>query len=143
MHAAFLSPRPGSLPINANLKLSDIDRLAVLDDPAEWRLFSQPHDDESSAAAGLWESQVMVQGMHCAACALALERALLGLPGVVATQVSSASGRASVVWSAALKSKLANFKIPKKCFVALELPRNTMGKVQKNLLRDQYKSLFA
>ncbi len=44
----------------------------------------------------------MVQGMHCAACALALERSLLGLAGVVATQVSAASGRASVVWSAAL-----------------------------------------
>ncbi len=44
---------------------------------------------------------------------------------------------------AALKSQLANFKIPKKCFVVPELPRNTMGKVQKNLLRDQYKGLFA
>jgi len=43
---------------------------------------------------------------------------------------------------AALKSQLANFKIPKKCFVVAELPRNTMGKVQKNLLREQYKSLF-
>jgi malonyl-CoA/methylmalonyl-CoA synthetase len=43
---------------------------------------------------------------------------------------------------AALKSQLANFKIPKKCFVVAELPRNTMGKVQKNLLRDQYKGLF-
>jgi malonyl-CoA/methylmalonyl-CoA synthetase len=41
-----------------------------------------------------------------------------------------------------LKSQLANFKIPKKCFVVPELPRNTMGKVQKNLLREQYKSLF-
>ncbi|WP_431095800.1 malonate--CoA ligase [Polaromonas aquatica] len=41
-----------------------------------------------------------------------------------------------------LKSKLANFKIPKQCFVVNELPRNTMGKVQKNLLRDQYKDLF-
>ena len=41
-----------------------------------------------------------------------------------------------------LKSQLANFKIPKKCFVVPELPRNTMGKVQKNLLRDQYKGLF-
>ena len=41
-----------------------------------------------------------------------------------------------------LKSSLANFKIPKKCFVLAELPRNTMGKVQKNVLRDQYKSLF-
>ena len=44
---------------------------------------------------------------------------------------------------AALKSKLANFKIPKRCFVVGELPRNTMGKVQKNLLREQYKSLFS
>jgi malonyl-CoA/methylmalonyl-CoA synthetase len=44
---------------------------------------------------------------------------------------------------AELKAKLANFKIPKRCFVVAELPRNTMGKVQKNLLRDQYKSLFA
>jgi malonyl-CoA/methylmalonyl-CoA synthetase len=43
---------------------------------------------------------------------------------------------------AALKSQLANFKIPKKCFVVPELPRNTMGKVQKNLLREQYKGLF-
>jgi malonyl-CoA/methylmalonyl-CoA synthetase len=43
---------------------------------------------------------------------------------------------------AALKSQLANFKIPKKCFVVAELPRNTMGKVQKNLLREQYKNLF-
>ncbi|MFN5350460.1 MAG: malonate--CoA ligase [Polaromonas sp.] len=42
-----------------------------------------------------------------------------------------------------LKSKLANFKIPKHCFVVPELPRNTMGKVQKNLLREQYKGLFA
>jgi malonyl-CoA/methylmalonyl-CoA synthetase len=43
---------------------------------------------------------------------------------------------------ATLKSQLANFKIPKRCFVAAELPRNTMGKVQKNLLREQHKGLF-
>ena len=43
---------------------------------------------------------------------------------------------------AGLKSQLANFKIPKKCFVVEALPRNTMGKVQKNVLRDQYKALF-
>ncbi|WP_416548665.1 malonyl-CoA synthase [Limnohabitans sp. DCL3] len=43
---------------------------------------------------------------------------------------------------AELKAKLANFKIPKRCFVVDELPRNTMGKVQKNLLREQYKTLF-
>ena len=41
-----------------------------------------------------------------------------------------------------LKAQLANFKIPKRCFVLNELPRNTMGKVQKNVLREQYKGLF-
>ncbi len=44
---------------------------------------------------------------------------------------------------ASLKKNLANFKIPKRCFVVDELPRNTMGKVQKNLLREQYKNVFA
>lgn len=39
-----------------------------------------------------------------------------------------------------LKSMLANFKIPKQCHVVAELPRNTMGKVQKNLLRAEYSS---
>jgi len=44
---------------------------------------------------------------------------------------------------ATLKSRLANFKVTKKCFVVEDLPRNAMGKVQKNLLRERYKDLFA
>ncbi len=44
---------------------------------------------------------------------------------------------------AALKSQLANFKIPKRCFIEAELPRNTLGKVQKNLLRERYQGLFS
>ncbi len=43
---------------------------------------------------------------------------------------------------AQLKGQLANFKIPKRCFITNELPRNTMGKVQKNLLREQHKNMF-
>jgi len=43
---------------------------------------------------------------------------------------------------ALLKTRLANFKVPKRCFVVPELPRNTMGKVQKNLLREQHKNEF-
>ena len=39
---------------------------------------------------------------------------------------------------AALKTRLANFKVPKRVHVVPELPRNTMGKVQKKLLREQY-----
>jgi malonyl-CoA/methylmalonyl-CoA synthetase len=37
-----------------------------------------------------------------------------------------------------LKSELANFKVPKRVFFMAELPRNTMGKVQKNVLRDTF-----
>jgi len=32
--------------------------------------------------------------------------------------------------------------VPKQIFVVDELPRNTMGKVQKNLLREQHRNLF-
>ena len=39
---------------------------------------------------------------------------------------------------AALKQKIANFKVPKHIVFVDELPRNTMGKVQKNILRKQY-----
>ncbi len=42
----------------------------------------------------------------------------------------------------ALKASIANFKVPKAVFIVPELPRNTMGKVQKNLLREQHKALF-
>jgi malonyl-CoA/methylmalonyl-CoA synthetase len=42
-----------------------------------------------------------------------------------------------------LKARIANFKVPKRVFVQNELPRNAMGKVQKNLLRDAHKGLFA
>ncbi|HEY1102878.1 MAG TPA: malonyl-CoA synthase [Burkholderiaceae bacterium] len=41
-----------------------------------------------------------------------------------------------------LKATLANFKVPKRCFVVADLPRNTMGKVQKNLLRAEHQALF-
>jgi malonyl-CoA/methylmalonyl-CoA synthetase len=43
---------------------------------------------------------------------------------------------------ATLKAQLANFKVPKRCVVVNELPRNAMGKVQKNLLREQYRNTF-
>jgi malonyl-CoA/methylmalonyl-CoA synthetase len=77
------------------------------------------------------------------------ESALVGVPhpdfGEVGVAVVTAKSGAAVDAErivAELKSKLANFKIPKRCFVVGELPRNTMGKVQKNLLREQYKALF-
>jgi malonyl-CoA/methylmalonyl-CoA synthetase len=43
---------------------------------------------------------------------------------------------------AAVKESLARFKHPREIVVLDELPRNTMGKVQKNILRDRYKNKF-
>jgi malonyl-CoA/methylmalonyl-CoA synthetase len=77
------------------------------------------------------------------------ESALVGVPhpdfGEVGVAVVIAKPGAKLDGEhivAQLKSQLANFKIPKRCFVVDELPRNTMGKVQKNLLREQHKQLF-
>jgi malonyl-CoA/methylmalonyl-CoA synthetase len=42
----------------------------------------------------------------------------------------------------ALKGRIAGFKVPKFVEVVSELPRNAMGKVQKNLLRERHGGLF-
>lgn len=42
----------------------------------------------------------------------------------------------------AARTQLARFKHPRKLVILPELPRNTMGKVQKNVLRAQYDQLF-
>jgi len=44
---------------------------------------------------------------------------------------------------AELRRDLAAFKVPKEIIVLAELPRNTMGKIQKKLLRERYADLFA
>ncbi|KAF1070553.1 malonyl-CoA synthase [Variovorax sp.] len=64
----------------------------------------------------------------------------VGVAIVIAKPGATLDGDAVV---AELKAKLANFKIPKRCFIVPELPRNTMGKVQKALLRGEHKGLFA
>ena len=77
--------------------------LEVFDDPEDWAAFSRPVDLTGEASnVDHWESQLLVRGMHCAACSLTLEQALLGVKGVMAAHVSAASGRASITWSAAL-----------------------------------------
>ncbi|MEY2876165.1 MAG: hypothetical protein RLZZ373_3536 [Pseudomonadota bacterium] len=77
------------------------------------------------------------------------ESAVIGVPhpdfgeAVVAVIVAKAGEALDAeTLVAALKSKIANFKVPKRAFVVADLPRNAMGKVQKNLLRDAHKALF-
>jgi len=58
---------------------------------------------------------------------------------VVAVVVPKAGAKLDAdAMMADLKSRLANFKVPKRIYFTDQLPRNTMGKVQKNVLRDQY-----
>jgi malonyl-CoA/methylmalonyl-CoA synthetase len=42
-----------------------------------------------------------------------------------------------------LKARLAGYKCPKRVLFLAELPRNAMGKVQKNLLRERFRDLYA
>ncbi len=63
--------------------------------------------------------------------------------GVLAAVVPSPGARPQPdALVAALKSRIAGFKVPKQVFIVDELPRNAMGKVQKNLLRERYRTTF-
>jgi malonyl-CoA/methylmalonyl-CoA synthetase len=77
------------------------------------------------------------------------ESAVVGVPhadfgeavvAVVVAHPGAALDTAAML--AQLKKQIANFKVPKQLFVVAELPRNAMGKVQKNLLRDEHRGLF-
>ncbi len=77
------------------------------------------------------------------------ESAVIGVPhpdfgeGVVAVVVGKPGATPQpAALIGALKGRIANFKVPKHCFVVDALPRNTMGKVQKKELREQHKGLF-
>ena len=76
------------------------------------------------------------------------ESAVIGLPhpdfgeavSAVVVRQKNAAGAALTESSiiSAITGKLANFKVPKWVYLVDELPRNAMGKVQKNVLRQHY-----
>jgi len=63
-----------------------------------------------------------------------------GVTAVVVTKPGAALSENAMI--AALRGRLASYKLPKRIFFAGDLPRNTMGKVQKNVLRERYKDIF-
>jgi len=64
-----------------------------------------------------------------------------GVTAVVVRKAGSALTESDVL--AALDGRLARFKQPKRVLFVDELPRNTMGKVQKNVLRERFNALYA
>jgi malonyl-CoA/methylmalonyl-CoA synthetase len=74
-----------------------------------------------------------------------IESAVVGVPhpdfGEAVVAVLTAAGDPGDV-VAALRPRLAAFKLPKHVAVVEALPRNSMGKVQKALLRERYGALF-
>jgi malonyl-CoA/methylmalonyl-CoA synthetase len=78
------------------------------------------------------------------------ESAVIGVPhpdfgevgvAVVVGKVGSALDSEAML--AKLKANIANFKVPKRVFIVNDLPRNAMGKVQKNVLRQSHAALFS
>ena len=73
------------------------------------------------------------------------ESAVIGVPhrdfgeavtAVVVPKPGRKPDEAAII--ATLRARIAGFKVPKRVYVADELPRNQMGKVQKNLLRERF-----
>ena len=78
-----------------------------------------------------------------------LESAVIGVPhpdfgetvvGIVVPDAGTAPDLDAI--KSNLIPSLARYKHPQKLIILPELPRNTMGKVQKNALRDQFSTLF-
>jgi malonyl-CoA/methylmalonyl-CoA synthetase len=63
-----------------------------------------------------------------------------GVTAVVVLQKGANADEKAII--ANLESKLAKFKLPKRVIFVDDLPRNTMGKVQKNVLREQNAKLY-
>ena len=70
------------------------------DDPQLWQQYSRACA-ATPEGVPTWESQLMIMGMHCAACAFNIEDALRAIPGVRAVVVNAATHRAKITWSQA------------------------------------------
>ena len=93
---------------------SDSSMAVLLDDRQEWLRFSQPHKTKTSQdSADCWDSHVVIQGMHCAACAFTVEEALLTVPGVRSAEVNAATHRAKVNNAATVQTALARATMAK------------------------------
>lgn len=75
----------------------------ILDTEEQWLEFSQPFGEKVQQADGtnkqLVQSNLLLDGLRCAACSGIIEQGLQEMPGVVSARVSMSKRRAAVVWS--------------------------------------------
>jgi malonyl-CoA/methylmalonyl-CoA synthetase len=88
-------------------------------------------ESELDAVAGVAESAVF--GVSHPDLGEGVTAAIVLEPGVALTE-------AEII--ASVRPRLAHYKVPKRVLLVAELPRNTMGKVQKSVLRSTHASLY-
>jgi malonyl-CoA/methylmalonyl-CoA synthetase len=96
-----------------------------------FNVYPKEIESEIDAMPGVVESAVI--GVPHADFGEGVTAVLVRHPGAAVDEAAVLNG---------LEGRLAKFKMPKRVFVVDELPRNTMGKVQKNILRDTYKDIY-
>jgi hypothetical protein len=79
-----------------DLAIARANEFDVLDERIEWEKFSKSISDTDINP--VWKSHIVIEGMHCAACAFQIEDVLKKTPGVLDVQVDASSHRANVTW---------------------------------------------
>jgi malonyl-CoA/methylmalonyl-CoA synthetase len=96
-----------------------------------YNVYPKEVETELDALPGVLESAVI--GVPHPDFGEAVTAVLVAMPGAQPNEAEIIS---------AVQARIARYKVPKRVLLVSELPRNTMGKVQKNVLRERYASLY-
>lgn len=96
-----------------------------LDVQEEWEKFSAKRlksTNTSNQEDTVWESMLLVDAMHCAACSGRVEQALAGMPGILAVTANATNKRVKVIWQSSLTKPSSWFaQLAKQGYPALPL----------------------
>jgi malonyl-CoA/methylmalonyl-CoA synthetase len=116
---------------NADGYLQIVGRAKDLVITGGYNVYPRELEQEIDALPGVQESAVI--GLPHADFGEGVTAIVVARPGAPVTEAGIIAG---------LQARLARYKIPKRVLLVADLPRNSMGKVQKNLLREQHASLY-
>ena len=116
------------------------DDFRTLDDAQEQAQFTTELPAQDASEGMICESHLMVQGMHCAACADAVEAALMKQPGVLSARVNAATRRITVRWDKA--HTLASTWAQAAAHIGYRLLPAEVALSHAETLKDQRKALW-